>query len=87
MQGSSDPNVELMDAAAFVSHLIPADSVCAFLAGLRHRSFPDETSADLIPSRRGCPLQPADVIALAQGCSRWRVVGREAVQSLATDLR
>jgi hypothetical protein len=29
MQGSSDRTVELMDAAAFASHLIPADSVCA----------------------------------------------------------
>jgi len=27
MQGSADPNVELMDAAAFVSHLVHDDSV------------------------------------------------------------
>jgi len=40
MQGSSDPNVELMDAAAFVSHLVPADSVYAFLAEHRHQLFP-----------------------------------------------
>ena len=42
MQGTSDPNVELMDAAAFVSHLVPADSVYAFLAEHRRRLFPDE---------------------------------------------
>jgi hypothetical protein len=63
MQGSSDPNVELLDAAAFVSHLVPADSVYAFLAEHRRRLFPDDAFADLFPSGRGRPSQPADVIA------------------------
>jgi len=63
MQGSSDPNVELLDAAAFVSHLDPDDSVYAFLAAHRLRLFPDDAFADLIPSGRGRPSQPADVIA------------------------
>jgi len=35
MQGTSNPNIELMDAAAFVSHLVPDDSVYAFLAAHR----------------------------------------------------
>jgi hypothetical protein len=53
MQGSSDPNVELMDAAAFVSHLVPVDSVYAFLAEHRRRLFPDEMFSDLFAARRG----------------------------------
>jgi len=40
MQGSADPNIELMDAAALVSHLVPDDSVYAFLAAHRRRLFP-----------------------------------------------
>ena len=32
MQGKSDPNRELLDAAALCGHLVPAGSVCAFLA-------------------------------------------------------
>jgi hypothetical protein len=63
MQGASDLNVELLDAAAFVSHLVPDDSVYAFLAAHRHRLFPDELFADLFPSGRGRPSQPADVVA------------------------
>ena len=42
VQGSSDPNRELLDAAALVGHLVPAGSVHAFLAEHRHRLFPDE---------------------------------------------
>ena len=34
MQGRSDPNAELLDAAALCRHLVPDDSVHAFLADL-----------------------------------------------------
>ena len=88
MQGSSDPNVELLDAAAFVSHLVPADSVYAFLAEHRHQLFPDDAFADLFPSGRGRPSQPADVIAsvlVLQSLEGLSV--RDATQALATDLR
>jgi IS5 family transposase len=88
MQGSSDPNVELMDAAAFVSHLVPADSVYAFLAEHRHQLFPDEMFADLFPSGRGRPSQPADVIASVLVLQSLEGLSdRDAVQALATDLR
>ena len=63
VQGSSDPNRELLDAAALVGHLVPAGSVYAFLAEHRQRLFPDELFADLFPSGRGRPSVPADVIA------------------------
>ena len=51
VQGTSDPNRELLDAAALVGHLVPAGTVYAFLAEHRHRLFPDELFADC--SRRG----------------------------------
>ena len=58
VQGTSDPNRELLDAAALVGHLVPAGSVYAFLAEHRHRLFPDELFADLFPSGRGRPSVP-----------------------------
>jgi IS5 family transposase len=88
MQGSSDPNVELLDAAAFVSHLVPADSVYAFLAEHRHRLFADDAFSDLFPSGRGRPSQPADVIASVLVLQSLEGLSdREATQALATDLR
>ena len=88
MQGSSDPNVELLDAAAFVSHLVPADSVYAFLAEHRHQLFLDDAFADLFPSGRGRPSQPADVIASVLVLQSLEGLSdRDATQALATDLR
>lgn len=63
MQGSSDPNPELLDAAALCRHLIDPKSVAALLADRRHELFPDELFGDLFPSGRGRPSVPADVIA------------------------
>lgn len=47
VQGSSDPNRELVDAQALVGHLVRPGSVYAFLAEHRYRLFPDELFADL----------------------------------------
>lgn len=63
MQGKSDPNAELLDAAALCRHLVGDDSVYAFLADHRHELFPDELFEDLFASGRGRPSVPADVIA------------------------
>lgn len=63
VQGRSEPNPELLDAAALCGHLVPAGSVHAFLAEHRQVLFPDELFADLFPSERGRPSVPADVIA------------------------
>ena len=65
MQGKSDPNRELLDAAALCRQLVPEGSVEAFLADHRHQLFPDELFADLFPSGQGRPSIPADVIATA----------------------
>jgi IS5 family transposase len=88
MQGSSDPTVELLDAAAFVSHLVPDDSVYTFLAEHRRRLFPDDMFSDLFQSGRGRPSQPAEVIASVPVLQSLEGLSdREAVQALATDLR
>ncbi|MFL5514669.1 MAG: IS1182 family transposase [Gemmatimonadales bacterium] len=62
MQGRSEPNRELLDAAALCRQLVPEGSVEAFLADHRHELFPDSLFEDLFPSGRGRPSVPADVI-------------------------
>jgi len=63
MQGKSDPNAVLLDAAALCRHLVADGSVHAFLADHRGELFPDEMFADLFTSSRGRPSVPAEVIA------------------------
>ena len=63
MQGHSEPNRELLDAAALCRQLVPEGTVEAFLADHRHGLFPDELFEDLCPSGRGRPSVPADVMA------------------------
>lgn len=63
MQGRSESNPELLDAAALCRQLVPDASVEAFLADHRHDLFPDEMFEDLFPSGRGRPSIPADVVA------------------------
>ena len=63
MQGHSDPNRELLDAAALCRQLVPEGSVEAFLADHRRDLFPDEMFEDLFRSRRGRPSVPAEVVA------------------------
>jgi len=88
VQGSSDPNRELLDAQALVGHLVPAGTVYAFLAEHRQRLFPDELFADLFASGRGRPSVPADVIATVLVLQSLEGLSdREALQALRTDLR
>jgi IS5 family transposase len=63
MQGHSEPNRELLDAAALCRGLVPEGTVEAFLADHRSELFPDEMFCDLFPSGRGRPSVPADVLA------------------------
>jgi IS5 family transposase len=88
VQGCSDPNRELLDAAALVGHLVPAGTVHRFLAEHRRRLFPDELFADLFPSGRGRPWVPADVIATVLVLQSLEGLSdRDAVQAVRTDLR
>jgi transposase len=87
VQGKSDPNVELLDAAAICGHLVPAGSVHAFLAEHRHRLFPDELFADLFRSGRGRPSVPADVIATVMVLQALEGLSdRDAIDALRTDI-
>jgi IS5 family transposase len=88
MQGSSDLNVELLDAGALVGHLVPAGSVYAFLAEHRRRLFPDELFADLFPSRRGRPSVPGEVVATVLVLQSLEGLSdRDAIDALRTDLK
>jgi IS5 family transposase len=88
VQGSSDPNRELLDAQALVGHLVPAGTVYAFLADHRREVFGDELFRDLFPSGRGRPSVPADVIATTMVLQALEGLSdRDAVAALRTDLR
>jgi transposase len=63
VQGHSESNRELLDAAALCRQLVPEGTVEAFLADHRHELFPDEMFEDLFPSGRGRPSIPAEVVA------------------------
>lgn len=88
MQGRSDPNAELLDAAGLVGHLVAAESVYAFLATHRERLFPDGLFADLFPSRRGRPSVPAPVAATVLVLQSLEGLSdREAMERLRCDIR
>ena len=63
MQGRGDPEAVLTDASALCGELVKPGSVHAWLAGHRRELFPDDVFADLFPSGRGRPSEPADVVA------------------------
>jgi IS5 family transposase len=87
MQGKSDPNAELLDAAALCRHLVTDGSVYAFLADHRQELFPDELFADLFPSGRGRPSVPADVIATVMVLQALEGLSdRDAADALRTNI-
>jgi IS5 family transposase len=87
MQGTSEAQGQLLDAASLCGHLVPERSVHAFLARHRRDLFPDELFVDLFPSERGRPSVPADVIATVLVLQRLEGVSdREARQRLRTDI-
>ena len=87
MLGKSDPNAELLDAAALCRHLVAEDSMHAFLADHRRELFPDELFADLFPSGRGRPSVPADVVATVTVLQALEGLSdRDAAAALRTDI-
>jgi IS5 family transposase len=87
MQGSSKPDRQLLDAAAFCRHLVGEGTVHAFLAEHRHEVFPDEMFADLFPSERGRPSVPAEVVASVMVLQALEGLSdREAVEKLRTSI-
>ena len=87
MQGVSESDRELLDAAALCGHLLGKGSVHGLLAEHRHRLFPDELFADLFPNRRGRPSVPADVIATVMVLQALEGLSdRDAIASLRTNI-
>jgi transposase len=62
MQGKSNPDRQMLDAASFCRGLVEDGSIYAFLADHRDELFKDEDFADLFPSGRGRPSTPAVLI-------------------------
>jgi IS5 family transposase len=88
MQGKSDPNAELLDAAALCRQLVPDASMYAVLADHRLKLFPDELFADLFPSGRGRPSVPGDVMATALVLKELEGLSdRQAADALRCDIR
>jgi hypothetical protein len=87
-QGKSDPNAELLDAAALCRQLVPDASMYAVLADHRLKLFPDEMFADLFPSGRGRPSVPGDVMATALVLKELEGLSdRQAADALRCDIR
>jgi IS5 family transposase len=87
MQGSSRPDRQLLDAAAFCGHLLKEGSIYAFLAEHRARLFPDEMFEDLFSSGRGRPSVPAEVIATVMVLQALEGLSdREACAQLQTNI-
>ena len=64
MQGFERADRQLLDAAALAGHLVPEDSMFAFLAAHRAEMFPDADYADLFsPPGVGRPSLPATQMA------------------------
>lgn len=88
MQGSSNPERVLLDAAALCRQLVAEGSVYAFLADHRSELFPDELFSDLFSSGRGRPSIPADVMAAAMILKELEGLSdREAADALRCDIR
>jgi hypothetical protein len=64
MQGFERADRQFLDAAALAGHLVPENSMFAFLAEYRAEVFPDADYADLFaPPGRGRPSLPATQMA------------------------
>ena len=74
MQGYERADRQFLDAAALAGHLVPENSMFAFLAGHRAEVFPDADYADLFaPPGLGRPSIPATQVAAVLTCRQSRV--------------
>ena len=88
MQGTGNPDPELLDARALVGHLVPPDSVYTFLAEHRHELFPPELFADLFPATTGRPSLPGEIAASVLVLQTLQDLSdRDAVAAVRCDLR
>ena len=62
MQGKTDSNRQMLDAAVFCRGLVEDGTIYAFLADHRNELFKEEDFADLFPTGRGRPSIPAVLV-------------------------
>jgi IS5 family transposase len=85
MQGKSNTERQMLDAAAFCRQLVPDDSVQAFLADHRRELFTDEDFSDLFPSGKGRPSIPVEVICSVMVLQALEGLSdRDAIRQLRT---
>jgi Transposase domain (DUF772) len=88
MQGRDRVDRQLLDAAALVGHLVPADSVFGFLARHRREVFPAELFADWFPAGTGRPSLPGEVAASVLVLQALHDLSdRDAVAAVRCDIR
>jgi hypothetical protein len=88
VQGTGNPDPELLDARALVGHLVPPGSVYEFLAEHRHEVFPPELFEDLFPARTGRPSLPGEIAASVLVLQTLQDLSdRDAVAAVRCDLR
>jgi IS5 family transposase len=85
MQGRSNPDSQLLDAAAFCRGLVEEGTIYAFLADHRDELFRDEDFADLFASGRGRPSTPAVLICSVMVLQALEGLSdRDAIRALRT---
>jgi len=85
MQGKSNTERKMLDAAAFCRGLVEEGSIYAFLADHRHELFKNEDFADLFPSGRGRPSTPAALICSVMVLQALEGLSdRDAIRQLRT---
>ena len=89
MQGFERADRRFLDAAALAGHLVPENSMFAFLAAHRAEVFPDEDYADLFsPPGVGRPSIPATQMAVVLALQALHDYSdREAAEAVRFDVR
>jgi transposase len=85
MQGKSDPDRQLLDAAALCRGLVEDGTIYAFLADHRDELFREEEFADLFSSTRGRPSIPAALVCSVMVLQALEGLSdRDAIRQLRT---
>jgi transposase len=85
VQGKSNPDRQMLDAAAFCRGLVEDHTIYSFLADHRDELFKDEDFADLFPSERGRPSVPAVLVCSVMVLQALEGLSdRDAIRQLRT---
>ena len=85
MQGKTDSNFQMLDAAVFCRGLVGDGTIYAFLADHRDELFKEEDFTDLFPSGRGRPSIPAVLVCSVMVLQALEGLSdRDAIRQLRT---